>query len=135
MKRNLNSNLKILKPYHDTHDSFKKVQQFQFGDKVWIINFGKGDKWIQRVILAKIGPISYKISYERGEAKNIHQLRKKWNEIEFQTYYFQRLYVVRMNHQSLTIYRNHQLQQNLHITSQRAIYQCNLMKSHQPDKM
>lgn len=39
-------------------------------------NYGQGDKWIQGVILASTGPISYKISYDGGKAK-------RSDEIEF----------------------------------------------------
>ena len=84
MNRKLSSNLKILKPYHDTYYSSTKVRESLFGDKVWIRNYGQSDKWIQGVILARKGPISYKISYQGGEAKrHIDQLRKRSDKIEF----------------------------------------------------
>ena len=73
MDRKLNSNLKILRTYHDIYHGYNKVREFQFGDKVWIRNYGKGNKWIQCVLLAKTDSISYKISYDEGEAKEIYR--------------------------------------------------------------
>ena len=72
MDRELNSNLKILRTC-DIYHSYNKVHEFQFGDKVWIRNYGKGDKWIQCVLLANTDSISYKISYNGGEAKEIYR--------------------------------------------------------------
>ena len=73
-----------MKPYHNTYQSYTKVGDFQFRDKVWLRNYGQGDKWIRGVILASTGPISYKISYDGGKAKkHIDQLRKRSDEIEF----------------------------------------------------
>ena len=73
INRKLKSNLRILKPYHDTYHSYKKVCKFQFGEKVWI-----------RSNITKTDPLSYKISYDGGEAKkHIDQLIKRSDEIEF----------------------------------------------------
>ena len=73
INRKLKSNLRILKPYHDTYHGCKKVRKFQFGEKLWI-----------RSNITKTGPLSYKISYDGGEAKkHIDQLRKRSDEIEF----------------------------------------------------
>ena len=40
-------------------------------------SFGKGNKFIQKLILAKAGPISYKISYEGEKAKTYRSFKKK----------------------------------------------------------
>ena len=72
MDRELNSNLKILRTY-DIYHSYNKVHEFQFGEKVWIRNYGKGGKWIQCELLANTDSISYKISYNGGEAKEIYR--------------------------------------------------------------
>ena len=68
----------------NTYSYNKKVCEFQFGDKEWIRNYGKGDKWIQGIILVKTGSVLCKISHNRGEEKkHIDQLRKRSEKIEF----------------------------------------------------
>ena len=69
MNRKLNSNLKILRPHNDTHFSYEKVHEIELRDKV-------GDKWIEDLILAKAGPLLYKVSYKGREA-NKHRSDKK----------------------------------------------------------
>ena len=59
------------------HSYNKKVCEFQFGDKEWIRNYGKGDKWIQGIILVKTGSVLCKISHNRGEEKKHRSVKKK----------------------------------------------------------
>ena len=79
MNRKLNSRLNLLKPDENCQQRKQPwIRSFNAEDKVWVRNYGKGEKWMAGKIIQKTGPISYKVSTEYGELrKHIDQVRKR----------------------------------------------------------
>lgn len=57
------------KDYHDTH---ARDRTFAVGDRVFVKNFYAGPKWKSAEIVAKNGPVSYKVEGENGVVARRH---------------------------------------------------------------
>ena len=73
MKRHLRTKLDLIQPTSQSLDKHKKksekqqnLKEFNKGDKVWARNYRKGQKWVQGVILDKIGQTMYHVKVEKG---------------------------------------------------------------------
>jgi len=75
MGRSLHTRLDLLKPNHETqvvdrqaqqkvnHDEHSKKQEFTDGQFVLVKNFCPGPKWMPRVIVEILGPLSYQVKF------------------------------------------------------------------------
>ena len=84
MKRHLRTKLDLIQPTSQSLDKHKKksekqhdLNEFNKGDKVWARNYRKGQKWVQGVILDKIGQAMYHVKVDKGTwRRHAHQLRQ-----------------------------------------------------------
>ena len=85
MKRSLRrTKLDLIQPTSQSLDKHKKksekqhdLNKFNKGDKVWARNYRKGQKWVQGVILDKIGRAMYHVKVDKGTwRRHAHQLRQ-----------------------------------------------------------
>ena len=80
------SNLKMngYKQDIDTEDKFyayassNVLRNFYVGDRVWIRNYQKGDKWIPGTVICCTGLVTYQVKSQIGKQhKHVDQLRYK----------------------------------------------------------
>ena len=84
MKRHLRTKLDLIQPTSQSLDKHKKksekqhdLNEFNKGDKVWARNYRKGQKWVQGVILDKIGQAMYHVKVDKGMwRRHAHQVRQ-----------------------------------------------------------
>lgn len=70
IKSNVNAKQAKQKQYHD---KCSKARILCPGNRVYVCNFGSGEKWLPGVILEKTGPVSFRITLEDGRVIRRHQ--------------------------------------------------------------
>ena len=95
MGRKLKCNLDLLKPdisrtvekrqenQKKYHDLRVKARRFEIGNKVFVLNFASGPKWIPGEVIRITGPVSYVIQLERNGVKvrrHVDQMRIRYSD-------------------------------------------------------
>ena len=65
----------------EAHDTSARVREFSLGDKVFVRNFGQGERWLHGEVVEVTGPVSYRIRMAGGNQRRCHQdqLRSRFN--------------------------------------------------------
>ena len=93
MGKRLRTRLDLLKPdihkrveekqakQKEAHDTSARFREFSQGDKVFVRNFGQGERWLHGEVAEVTGPVSYRIRMAGGNLRRCHhhQLRSRFN--------------------------------------------------------
>ena len=92
--RRLRSRLDLLKPsmeervvskqqkQKELHDRHSRAYNFTVGERVYVKNNRKGQKWLSGLVIAKTGPVSFKVELQDGKVIRCHQdqIRLRYTE-------------------------------------------------------
>ena len=83
--RNLRTRLDLLQPsiqkhverkqlkQKESHDAGARLRKFAVHDKVYVRNFGQGERWLHGEIKAVTGPVSYRVCMVEDHIRGCHQ--------------------------------------------------------------